>query len=109
MTTSRLTKASTIVVANRSHRLRRCVAISVLAMTAGVLASGCQGSAAKGGNGSPTTTVATVSTSTTTTTTTVTARTGQSGTPKTLPSCGSNRDPFDPSGAQPPAGSPARC
>lgn len=26
-----------------------------------------------------------------------------------LPSCGSNRDPFDPAGSPPPAGSPAIC
>lgn len=26
-----------------------------------------------------------------------------------VPQCGSNRDPFDPTGAPPPAGSPAHC
>jgi hypothetical protein len=30
-------------------------------------------------------------------------------TPTSLPACGSNRDPFDPTGSAPPPGSPAIC
>lgn len=91
----------------RNRRLRRRVAISVLAVAAGLLASGCQGSSATVGSGTPVKTVASVSASTTTTTTP--APPDKSGAPKTLPSCGASRDPFDPSGVPPPAGSPARC
>jgi len=81
-------------------RARRLASLGLAVMTAGLLAAAC------GSNGSATPTTGsgsvvakTVPTTSSTTTTT----------PANVKPCGSNRDPFDPTLAPPPAGSPAIC
>jgi len=90
---------------------RRAGIVSCCLMAVGLAAAAC-GSATGAGvpahgtrskaalTRASTTRVATPSTTTTTTTTT---------TIPNLPTCGSPRDPFDPTGSPPPAGSPALC
>lgn len=83
----------------------RSLAAAALVGAAGIL-SACQGSAAPAANPSKMQTVATVSPTSTTTTSPVADK---AKVPHTLPNCGAARDPFDPSAAVPPTGSPARC
>jgi hypothetical protein len=95
--------AGTRMDGGRRRRVQRSVLAVALSAAAGLLAAGCQGSAAPVTTAPGARTVATVSRSSTPTTSPATGRA------RTLPTCGATRDPFDPSGAPPPAGSPARC
>lgn len=85
--------------------MKRTFAIAALAVSAGLFA-GCQGAASPATSSTGIHTVATVSPSTTTSSPTTTR---SHRTAHTLPACGALRDPFDPTGAPPPAGSPAHC
>ncbi|MHB1583631.1 MAG: hypothetical protein ACYCU7_11475 [Acidimicrobiales bacterium] len=92
---------------HRSVPWRRAVAALSCVAAAGLVA-GCGVNAAAPASQRPgavltkTTTSSTQPRTTTTTTTTTTA-------PTSLPECGAARDPFDPTGASPPAGSAAIC
>ena len=92
---------------------RRPLAAVALVAASGLLAAGCQGSAAPSTARLRARTVATVASPTPTTS--VTSPEGSSpSAPKaeaarTLPGCGALRDPFDPSASPPPPGSPAIC
>lgn len=90
----------------RPGALRRVAAVAAGLGLVGAVAAGCgtaQGGAAGPGSGAQMPHAAlTAAGSTTTTTTTTTS-------PASLPACGSLRDPFDPTGSPPPAGSPALC
>lgn len=79
---------------------RRRVLGSIGAVLAiGALAAGCGGGTTASGANSTRQLLSSARQETGSTTTSTTA----------LPSCGSNRDPFDPTGSPPPAGSPAVC
>jgi nitrous oxide reductase accessory protein NosL len=85
-------------------RSRRITMGLVAALLAGVISASCGSSpsAAPPATTQPPAQVTKGTTGTTSTTTTTTN-------PGPLPSCGSQRDPLDPTEAPPPAGSPANC
>lgn len=87
---------------------RRLIGAVTGLLLIGTLAAGCggAGAASGAGGGAKVLTSAQHSASTSTTPSTGPSKTSSS---TALPSCGSNRDPFDPTGSTPPAGSPALC
>jgi hypothetical protein len=98
-------------VATRASASRRKLIGSISGvLLIGALAAGCGGAGAASdpgtGNGGAALTSAQHDTSPSTTPTTGPSKTSSS---TALPSCGSNRDPLDPTGSPPPAGSPALC
>jgi len=76
----------------------------LVALFAGTLAASC-GGASPSATPPPTLPTGQVSAGKTSTTTSTTTTT----TPGPLAECGSQRDPLDPTGSKPPAGSPAIC
>lgn len=92
--------ASAVAKPRSDNGRRRSIGAVVGVILIGALAGGCGGSGAvSGGSDTGKVLTSTQHDARASTTTSTTA----------LPNCGSNRDPFDPTGSPAPAGSPAVC